>query len=214
LLQWTVFERAMIPFAAGQWDLARAGVEEALALARRSGRRGYESWYLAHLGWITRLQGHADDAVAHGGRSLAAPLTIHAWSSSTACALQAANWLASGQPDARAQALQLLRDGLAFAEQSGAESYRLRCLAPLAELTGDAELLHEADAILRSARFVPGTAWLHGLDAYLALVRAWRAAGDETRATEILTDVTDAGMSAGWSAVLDASGAFELVSGS
>jgi hypothetical protein len=84
----------------------------------------------------------------------------------------------------------------------------------LAQLTGDAELLHEADAILRSARFVPGTAWLHGLDAYLALARAWRAAGDETRATEILTDVTNAGMSAGWSAVLDASGAFELVSGS
>ena len=30
LLQWTVFERAMIPFAAGHWDGARAGVEEAL----------------------------------------------------------------------------------------------------------------------------------------------------------------------------------------
>lgn len=212
LLQWTVFERAMIPFAAGRWDLARAGVEEALALARRSGRSGYEAWYLAHLGWIARMQGRADDAVAHGRRSLEAPRTIHAWFRSTACAMQAANLVASGHEGARPEAVRLLREGLASAEQSGAESYRLRCLAPLAELTGDPDQLRDADVMLRSATFVPGTAWLHGLDAYLALARAWRAAGDDARATEILTDITNAGASAGWSAVLTASGAFELLS--
>ena len=211
LLQWTVFERAMIPFAAGRWDLARAGVEEALALARRSGRRGYEAWYLAHLGWIARLQGRGDDAVAHGRRSLEAPTTIHAWFRSTASAMQAANLVASGHPDARPEAVRLLQEGLASAEQSGAESYRLRCLAPLAELTGDTALLREADAMLRSASFVPGTAWLHGLDAYLALARAWRDAGDGARASEILADITDAGASAGWVAVLDASGASALL---
>ena len=208
LLQWTVFERAMIPFATGQWDQARAGVEEALVLARRSGRRGYEAWYLAHLGWIARLQGRIDDAVAHGRRSLDAPTTIHTWFRSTACAMQAANVLARGQAGAREEAVQLLEDGLTAAEQSGAESYRLRCLAPLAELTGDLALLREADDLLASARFVPGTAWLHGLDAYLALARAWRHAGDDVRAQAIVTELCTAGESAGWGVVLEASGAF------
>ena len=208
LLQWTVFERAMIPFAAGQWDEARAGVEEALVLARRSGRRGYEAWYLAHLGWIARLQGRIDDAVAHGRRSLDAPTTIHTWFRSTACAMQAANVLARGHKGAREVAIQLLEEGLAAAEQSGAEGYRLRCLAPLAELTGDLSLLREADDLLASARFVPGTAWLHGLDAYLSLARAWRDAGDDVRARAILADLGAAGESAGWGVVLEASGAF------
>jgi tetratricopeptide (TPR) repeat protein len=211
LLQWTVFERSMIPFASGDWDKARAGVEEALVLARRSGRRGYEAWYLAHLGWIARLQGRLEDAVAHGRRSIEAPITIHTWFRSTACAMQAVNLLARGQQGAEEEAFRLLEAGLAAAEQSGAEGYRLRCLAPLAELTGDVRMLRSADDLLSSARFPQGTAWLHGLEAYLSLARAWRDAGDGPRARSIVTEICVAGEAAGWGAVLTATGATELM---
>jgi DNA-binding SARP family transcriptional activator/tetratricopeptide (TPR) repeat protein len=210
LLAWTVFERNFIPLAAGRWDQARAAVEEALALTRRRGRVGYESWYLGHLGWIARLEGHLDDALVHGRRSLDATAGIHTWFGSTACAMQAANLMARGSDGDRDEAVRLLRTGWASAEQSGAESYVLRCLAPLAELTGDPDLLDQADAMLREAQFAPGTAWLHGLDAYLALARAWRNMGDDLRALEVLTPFVDAGRRAGWSVLLDVAGAFEL----
>ena len=38
LLQWTIFEASLVPLAAGDWGAARALVEEALAINRRSGR--------------------------------------------------------------------------------------------------------------------------------------------------------------------------------
>ncbi|HTY70965.1 MAG TPA: BTAD domain-containing putative transcriptional regulator [Actinomycetes bacterium] len=211
LLQWTVFERAMVPLARGGWDQARSLVEEALAISRRSGRIGHESWYLAHLGWIARLRGDLDDAVAQGRRSLDVPSTTHTWFQSTACAMQAANVLARSGDAARDEALLLLRRGLAAAESGSAESYRLRCLAPLAELTGDVEPLAAADDMLRSATFAPGCAWVHGLEAYLALARAWRAAGDDGRAREVLTSVVGPAEDAGWRALMEASGVYALV---
>jgi hypothetical protein len=126
--------------------------------------------------------------------------------------LQAANVLERGQGGAREEAVRLLEAGLAAAEQSGAEGYRLRCLAPLAELTGEVSVLQSADELLASARFTPGTAWLHGLEAYLSLARAWRDSGDDVRARAVLTNLCDAGEAAGWSVVLAASGATDLMS--
>ena len=50
--------------------------------------------------------------------------------------------------------------GARLAEQDGAESYRLRCLAPLAQATGSADVLDEADAMLARVRVPAGS----GLD--------------------------------------------------
>ena len=173
LLQWTVFERAMIPFAAGQWDQARAGVEEALVLARRSGRRGYEAWYLAHLGWIARLQGRIDDAVAHGRRSLDAPTTIHTWFQLDSVR-DAGRQPARQRSGGRARGSRTPPGGRAGLRPSRAARRATGCAAlrrwPSSPAT--LALLREADDLLASATFVPGTAWLHGLDAYLALARS------------------------------------------
>src|ERR1700694_1997528 len=123
--------------AAGDWDRAAALVEEATALSRRSGRLTYEGWFLAHLGWIARLAGRSDDAIGHGRRAVAAvPADGHSWFGATASSMLACSLLSTGADAARREAVRRLRRGLAAADRSGAEGYRLRCLAPLAEATG------------------------------------------------------------------------------
>jgi DNA-binding SARP family transcriptional activator/tetratricopeptide (TPR) repeat protein len=212
LLQWAVFEQAFIPLAAGDWDRAAALIEEATALTRRSGRVKYEGWLLAHLGWLARLAGHTDDAIGHGRRSVAAvPPDGHSWFGATANAMLAVTLLGTGKPAHRSEAVRLLRAGLAAADRSGAEGYRLRCMAPLAEATGSTELLVQADRILRDARLPSGHAWVSGTDAYLALGRAWLTAGEPQQATAVLESLVGPAEATGWSALLHAAGAYDLL---
>ncbi len=212
LLQWAVFEQAFIPLAAGDWDSAAALVEEATALTRRSGRVKYEGWLLAHLGWIARLAGHTDDAIGQGRRSVAAvPPDGHSWFGATANAMLAVTLLGTGQAAHRTEAVRLLRAGLAAADRSGAEAYRLRCLAPLAEATGSRDVLLLADRILREARLPAGHAWVAGADAYLALGRSWLAAGEPERAAAVLESLVGPAEATGWAALVRAAGAYELL---
>ncbi len=212
LLQWAVFEQAFIPLAAGDWDSAAALVEEATALTRRSGRVKYEGWLLAHLGWIARLAGHTEDAIGQGRRSVAAvPPDGHSWFGATANAMLAVTLLGTGQAAHRTEAVRLLRAGLAAADRSGAEAYRLRCMAPLAEATGSLDVLQLADRILREARLPAGHAWVAGADAYLALGRSWLAAGEPERAAAVLESLVGPAEATGWTALVRAAGAYELL---
>src|SRR5207249_544104 len=95
--------------------------------------------------------------------------------------------LATGDARDRAEAVRLLRAGLAAADRSGAEAYRLRCIAPLAEAIGSIDLLQHADRLLSDARLPAGYAWVSGTDAYLSLGRAWVAADRPDRAARVLT---------------------------
>ncbi len=213
LLQWTVFEEALIPLAAGDWAAATAGVEEALALNRRSGRESFESWLVAHLGWIARLDGRLPDALGHGRRAVDLTSTRkHAWWDAISVGMYATTLLTAGAGSGQLDAgvVRLLRQVLSAADRSGAESYRLRCLAPLALVTGSDELLLQADRMLTSARFPTGVAWLHGIDVYVTLTQAWLAADRPERALAVLEPLLSAGQRAGWSAVLEASGAVAL----
>jgi hypothetical protein len=181
-------------------------------LNRRSGRLKYEGWFLAHLGWIARLAGNTADAVGHGRRAVAAvPPQRHTWFGATANALLACTLLASGQDEHRREAVQLLRDGLAVADLSGAEGYRLRCLAPLAQAIGSPDMLAQADRMLAAARIPEGYAWIHGLDAYLALGRGWLQAGEPDRAAADLERLVLPGRRLGWEPLLAACGAEELL---
>ncbi len=63
LLQWTVFEAAFVPASAGAWDDARARVDEALRINRRSGYPAYSGFFEAHQGWFDRLAGDLDGAL-------------------------------------------------------------------------------------------------------------------------------------------------------
>ncbi|MFI5100288.1 MAG: hypothetical protein ACHQE5_07210, partial [Actinomycetes bacterium] len=101
--------------------------------------------------------------------------------------------------------------GLAAADRSGAEGYRLRCMAPLAEATGSRDVLLQADRILREARLPAGHAWVAGADAYLALGRAWLAAGEPERAAAVLESLVGPAEATGWAALVRAAGAYELL---
>ncbi len=212
LQQWLVFEESFVPLAAGEWERAALLVEEALALTRRSGRVKYEGWLIAHLGWIARLSGRLDDALGHGRRSVAAvPPEGHSWFGATANAMLATTLLGTGDERDRAEAVRLLRSGLAAADRSGAEAYRLRCIAPLAEATGAVEVVLHADRILSAARLPAGHAWVLGTDAYLSLGRAWLAAGRADRAVRVLDSLVTAADSTGWGVLLRAAGAVDLL---
>jgi hypothetical protein len=195
-LQWTLFEGAFIPLAAGDHGEALARIGSALEVCRRSGYSAYEPFFVAHVGWVQRLAGRMDDALREGRRAAElADRHRHAWWSTTAAALYAGTLLTAGKPDAAAA---VLRPAARVADVPGAEAYLLRCLAPLAEATGDPAVLTRADALLQRVRVPDDGAWLGGADAYLSIARAWRAAGEADRAEEITAGFRAAAVRAGW----------------
>ncbi|MHA6784458.1 ATP-binding protein [Pseudonocardia saturnea] len=184
LLYWVVFESALPLVASADWDRAAERISAALEINRRSGLTSHTPWLVAHQGWVERLRGHHDHAVDLGRRAVElAAVAEHRWWRVTANAMLATTLLELGRVDG---ALALLRDVRAEAEQGGIEAYLLRCLAPLAEATGDADVLATADALLAAVDAPPGHAWLTGGDAYLSVARAWLARGEPARARSVL----------------------------
>jgi hypothetical protein len=202
MLQWTVFESAFVPLAAGDDAAALARIESARDICRRSGYVAHEPFFIAHLGWVHRLAGRPDDALREGRRALdLADRHRHTWWSTAAASLYAGTLLAAGQPAAAAD---VLRPAAHVADVPGAEAYLLRCLGPLAEATGDPAVLERADALLRGIRVPEGRAWLLGADAYLGVARAWRRIGHPERADSVLEPFRTAAVVAGWPALADA----------
>ncbi|MDG4826611.1 AAA family ATPase [Asanoa sp. WMMD1127] len=198
-LQWCRFESAFPHLAAGRWAEAAARVHEAMAINARSGYQSYASWYLAHLAWIARLDGRRADALELGHR--ASTLDSHAWFAGAVAALHGTALVEYGDP---AAAVPVLEAGLAVSESHRTAAWRLRCLAPLAEATGDPALLDEADAMLRAVVAPPDAAWLYGADAYTSVARAWLARGEPERAAALLDPLLAAGDRTGWRAPLAA----------
>jgi hypothetical protein len=89
------------------------------------------------------------------------------------------------------------------ADVPGAEAYLLRCLAPLAEATGDLAVLGRADALLSGIRAPEGTAWLLGADVYLCVARAWRRAGKADRADAVVAGFRAAAGAVGWTRLVE-----------
>jgi DNA-binding SARP family transcriptional activator len=204
MLQWAVFESMVIPLAAGDDAAALARIDAARDICRRSGYTPYESFFIAHLGWVHRLAGRPDDALREGRRALdLGDRHRHTWWSTTAASLYAGSLLAVGQPAAAAD---VLRPAARAADVPGAEAYLLRCLGPLAEATGDLSVLERADALLRGIRVPEGRAWLLGADAYLGVARAWRRVGHANRADAVLGDFRTAAVATGWPALADVAG--------
>jgi DNA-binding SARP family transcriptional activator len=200
-LQWAVFESSFVPLAAGDDAAALDRIDAALEVCRRSGYTAYEPFFVAHLGWVHRLADRLDQARREGRRAAQlAERHRHTWWSTTAASLYAGTLLACGEP---VSAAAVLRPAAQVADVPGAEAYLLRCLGPLAEATGDLDVLRRADALLSGIRAPEGTAWLLGADAYRGVARAWRTAGDPDRADRILTDFRAAADAAGWSALAD-----------
>jgi DNA-binding SARP family transcriptional activator/tetratricopeptide (TPR) repeat protein len=199
VLPWCVFESAFAHVAAGRWDTADRLVSEALAISARAGYTGYTAWYIAHRGWVARLAGRTQDALALGRQAV--ETDSHAWFRAAVQSMYASTLLAAGEPDA---AIPLLERALEGCGTHRTAAYRLRCLAPLAEATGSPALLAEADAVLRAITAPPGSAWLYGADTYLSVARAWQSRGDHARAAEIRGPLLAAAERNGWLAPLAA----------
>ena len=195
-LQWLVQEQAYASVATGDWDTAIDRLVAALELNRRSGYRAHEPWFASRVAWVYRLRGDLDGALDWARRSveLATP-GRHAW---WWAAAQAELGLTLLEVDDRVAARRAFEVGLVFAPTVGAESYRLRCLGPLAACTDDPAVLPQADAMLSAIVTPPGYAWLLGADAYVRIAEAWRAAGDEARASAVLGHLRDAATRTGW----------------
>jgi predicted ATPase len=199
-LQWTIFESAYIPLAAGDYAAATMRIEAALAVNRRSGYAPMEAWYVAHLGWVRRLAGDLAAARAFGeqGASLAARHG-HAWWSATATGLYAGTLLQLG---ARDEAKEVLERVLPAVERADARAYLLRCLGPLAEASESDEVLRSAAALVRSIKAPDGSAWLAGADAYLGVARAYARRGEPDQAQQVLAPFVAAAERVGWTALV------------
>jgi tetratricopeptide (TPR) repeat protein len=195
LLQWTVFESSFIPFAHCDWAAATARIDEALELNRRSGHVAYSGWLHAHLGWIDRLQGRHDEAIERGRRSIEGTSALpYAWWNTFAHVMLATTLAETGEVD---EAIELLTEGLRLADRGGTPAYRLRCLALLARLTGSPDILAEADAVLALVTVPAGRAWLHGIDAYVAIAHSHLDHGDVDAAVRVIDPVADAARGCG-----------------
>ena len=204
LLEWTVFESAIPAVAAARWDEAEHRMAEAVEVSHRGGLIGHDSWFLAHLGWLARLRGRLDLALQHGRVAVAqARLVPQAWFGPTADALLAGTMLDCGDA---AGAAAVLRDALDAAGAEGAEAYRLRCLAPLAEATGDPAVLAEAERLLGGIETPPGGAFLLGADAYVCVARARLQSGDPGQARAVLAPLLAAARRLEWIPVLVTAG--------
>ena len=149
-------------------------------------RAGCTGWRAVSTSRWTRAAGRQELADRHR----------HAWWSTTAAALYAGTLLAAGDP---ARAAAVLPPAVRIADVPGAEAYLLRCLAPLAEATGDLAVLERADALLWGSarrRAQPGCSAPTPTSAWRAPRR--RRAGDADRADRAVAGLRDAAREVGW----------------
>ena len=175
--------------------LAVNRVRAALEVNRRSGYRAYGSWFLAHLGRLEAGRGALDVALEHGRRAVElADGTGHPWWEATTRILLGATLLDAGDAVA---ARPLLREAWATGMAGGAAR---RCLnaALLAEASGEPAMAATAHRLLEQVHAPAGSAWLQGVDAYLALARAWLALGEPDRAGQVVAPMLAAAERIGW----------------
>jgi DNA-binding SARP family transcriptional activator/tetratricopeptide (TPR) repeat protein len=195
-LHWVLFESSFAALAAGNWTVAIAGIESALEVHRRSGYRAHGAWHVAVLGAVARLRGRYDEAVAIGRRAVAlSEQAPHVWTAAATGAALGTTLLETGAVD---EAVAVLETARAAASQDGAEAILLRCLAPLAEATGSAEILADAAALLGQISTPDGSAFLTADGCYLAVARAWLARGEPDRARAALGPLLTAAARVPW----------------
>jgi DNA-binding SARP family transcriptional activator/tetratricopeptide (TPR) repeat protein len=213
-LPWAIFESSFGAIADGRWDDARRSIGEAVEASAHSGYPGHATWFVAHLGWVARLQGDLGEALEHGRRAVdLGGRAAHSWWSPTARALLATSLLEAGEVH---EARTVAGDAVAAAGPDAVAACRVRCLAPLAEaqaLSAAADdvpaSLREAGRMLAEIAAPPGSAWLLGADAYLSVARAWGAVGRHDRARAVLAPLVSAASRHRWPTLLAAASSVE-----
>jgi ATP/maltotriose-dependent transcriptional regulator MalT len=195
-LQWTLLESAFPAVAAGDWAGALDRIDAGRVVNRRSRYGSYDAWFVLHRGWVQRLCGRREEALASGREAVAVAAAQggHPWWSASAHGFLGGVLLEAGD---RPAAVRELTAAVRHAERSRAEAHLLRGLASLAEATGDRDQLGRAADLLAEVT-APSGGWLLGADAYLAVARGWLAAGEPGRAGEVLAPFRAAAERAGW----------------
>jgi tetratricopeptide (TPR) repeat protein len=199
-LQWAGFEGGFLFVAAADLDRAAAAAETAVELNRQAGYARHAAWFVAHLGWLARLRGREEEAIALGRRAVA--LTEqheHSWWQASAQAMLGGTMLAAGD---RAGAIELFEHAMAAAQHAGMEAYLLRSAAPLAAATGSLAMLGQATELLENATMPAGGAWVFGYEAYLSVARAWLGHDDPERARAVLAPLLAAAEREPWKVAL------------
>lgn len=97
-LAWTVFESAFTAVAAADWDEAGRRIADAVSIGRRFAVIHSEPYFVAHLGWVSRLHGQLDTAVEQGRSAVAmVPPQGQAWNGPVAGALLAGTLMERGE---------------------------------------------------------------------------------------------------------------------
>jgi tetratricopeptide (TPR) repeat protein len=202
LIQWAEFENAFPAIAAADWTAAAVAMKSAIEINGTAGYPHTTAWYVAHQGWLARLRGRTEEAVALGRQAV--ELTEQhkvTWWQAAACAMLGDTVLLAGD---RAGAVEVFERGLAAARQANVEGYLLRCAAPLAAATGSRALLREAAGLLERAGIPDGGAWMPGYEAYLSLADAWLAHDEPDRARAVLAPLLAVAEREPWIPVLAA----------
>ncbi len=199
LLQWCVFDSSFVQLSMGDWTAARQRIRDAIEINSQTGFPAYEGFFMAHRGWVARLDDDLSGALADGKLVVEKTGgTRHPWWYPTAAGYYAGSLLAAGRPD---EAAEVAADGAACAGDAGPEAYLLRCQAPLVLATGSDDILASADRLLGSTSTPPGGAWIIGADAYLMVARAWLDRGERARARHVLAPLLTATSPTHWPAV-------------
>lgn len=195
-LQWALFEGAFPAIAAGRWGDAIDRIESAREVNRRSGYGAYAGWFVGNLGWVHQLRGAYRPAIGYGRQAYALTSDAnHPWWRVAACAQLAGSLLAAG---AEAEAVALLEEGCDRGGGEGGAAYLVRCLGPLAAVTGSRALLEEAGELVAGIETPPGSAWLFGADAYLSVARGWLRHGEPARARTVIAPLLAAAGRVRW----------------
>ncbi len=203
LLEYAVLESAFVPLGRGQFDQARARIEEALAINAELGDVSHRSLFLDALGWLERSRGEYDTAVAvgHQAHDLArrlAPPDFEAWSAATL------GWtlLEAGRTE---EAAAVLNGGLELAESCQASGQALRCAGLLAAAHARlgnglraADAADRAQVAMQGMNVPGGDAFVFGGHATLALATVRLDLGEVTQAQRLAAPVLDAAARGGW----------------
>jgi class 3 adenylate cyclase/tetratricopeptide (TPR) repeat protein len=201
-LSWALLESAYVPLAAGRFAEALERSDEASALNAKLGDRTSEPLFRDFRCWLERSRGRLGAALREGqaAHDLAREVGADEWAAWTAATL---GW-ALLEARAPERAAGVLEHGRAAAERAGAVAQEIRCTGLLAQAAWQSnratagEHAAQAESLLSSVTVPPGSAFLHGAHAQLALASVHLAAGDLERAERLSLPLLAAAERSGW----------------
>jgi class 3 adenylate cyclase/tetratricopeptide (TPR) repeat protein len=202
-LSYAMLESAFVPLAGGRFAEARERLDEAMALNAAVGDRSGRPLFLDALCWLERSRGDYRAALNAGleGYRIARAGASEDWLAWSASGL---GWtlLELGEMDSAAE---VLREGLAAVQGTGAAVQLVRCAGLLAaaecevgEVDRAARQADRVEELLGRMTAPPGGTFLYGAHAQLAVAHVRLRQGDAPAAERLSAPLLAAADQAGW----------------